>query len=74
MCLAIPGKVLAIDDTKALIDYGEGTAREADITLVDPTVGDYVIVHAGFAIQIVDPQEAEETLQLFRELIEAEHA
>ena len=70
MCLAIPGKVLEIDGTMAVIDYGAGTAREADITLVDPSVGDYVIVHAGFAIQIVDPQEAEETLQLFREILE----
>ena len=74
MCLAIPGKVLAVEGTKAIIDYGDGTSRQADTSLVDPAVGDYVIVHAGFAIQILDPQEAEETLQLFRELVEAHHA
>jgi hydrogenase expression/formation protein HypC len=74
MCLAIPGKVLTIEGTKALIDYGGGTSRQADISLVDPSVGDYVIVHAGFAIQILDPTEAAETLQLFRELVEGHHA
>jgi hydrogenase expression/formation protein HypC len=74
MCLAIPGKVVTIEGTKAVIDYGGGTSRQADVSLIDPTVGDYVIVHAGFAIQILDPQEAAATLQLFRELIEANHA
>ncbi len=74
MCLAVPGKVCAVDGAKATIDYGQGTTRQADISLVDAEVGDYVIVHAGFAIQILDEREAEETLQLFREMLEAEHA
>ena len=74
MCLAIPGKVLIIEGTKAIIDYGGGTSRQADISLIDPAVGDYVIVHAGFAIQILDPKEAADTLRLFRELVEADHA
>ncbi|MGC9308537.1 MAG: HypC/HybG/HupF family hydrogenase formation chaperone [Thermoplasmatota archaeon] len=74
MCLAVPGKICAIDGVTATVDYGQGTTRQADVSLVDAQVGDYVIVHAGFAIQILDEQEAEETLQLFREMLEAEHA
>jgi hydrogenase expression/formation protein HypC len=71
VCLAIPGKILEIDkkSNHALVDYGDGTKRRANISLVDVKVGDYVIVHAGFAIQILDEQEAQETLALFREML-----
>ena len=74
MCLAIPGKIVSIDADKihALIDYGDGTKRKANISLVQPSVGQYVLVHAGFAIQIVDEKEAKETLALFREMLSAE--
>jgi hydrogenase expression/formation protein HypC len=74
MCLAVPGRICSVDGTTAVVDYGQGTTRQADVSLVDVEVGDYVIVHAGFAIQILDEREAEETLQLFREMLEAEHA
>ncbi|MEA2054436.1 MAG: HypC/HybG/HupF family hydrogenase formation chaperone [Candidatus Thermoplasmatota archaeon] len=74
MCLAIPGKILSIDGNRAKIDYGEGTTRNADVSLVNASVGDYVIVHAGFAIQVLDADEAIKTLALFREVIEAENA
>lgn len=74
MCLAIPGKILSIDGTTAKVDYGDGTVRNADISLVDASVGEYVIVHAGFAIQILDEKEAKETLTLFKELLEADNA
>lgn len=74
MCLAVPGKICAIDGDTATVDYGQGTTRRADVSLVDVEVDDYVIVHAGFAIQVLDEREAEETLQLFREMLEAEHA
>jgi hydrogenase expression/formation protein HypC len=71
VCLAIPGKIIKIDADKqhALIDYGEGTARKANISLVEVKKGDYVLVHAGFAIQILDEQEALETLELFRSIL-----
>ncbi len=71
MCLAIPGKIIEIDDTKeyATVDYGDGTRRKANISLVEVTVGQYVLVHAGFAIQVVDEKEAQETLKLFREML-----
>ena len=71
MCLAIPGKIIEIDKKKeyAKIDYGDGTKRQANVTLVDVKLGDYVLVHAGFAIQVLDEKEAKETLKLFRELL-----
>lgn len=71
MCLAIPGKIVEIDDTKeyATVDYGDGTRRKANISLVDVIVGQYILVHAGFAIQVVDKKEAQETLKLFREML-----
>lgn len=75
MCLAIPAKVVEISKgkegarTKAKADFG-GVSREIDISLVDVKVGEYVIVHAGFAIEIIDKHEAEETLELWMELIE----
>ena len=73
MCLAVPGKIIEISKDKqhAIVDYGDGTKRIANISLVDVKIGTYVLVHAGFAIQTVDPKEAEETLELFREMIEA---
>lgn len=74
MCLAIPGRVISIDGNIAKIDYGEGTMRNADISLVDASVDDYVIVHAGFAIKILDAEDARETLKIFREIIEADNA
>ncbi len=68
MCLAIPGKVVSIDGTIAVIDFG-GVQRETNISLVEVRPGDYVIVHAGFAIQAVDEQDAMETIRLWEELL-----
>ncbi len=71
MCLAIPGKIVALDAEKqcATVDYGGGTQRQANITLVEAKLGDYVLVHAGFAIQVLDELEAKETLKLFRQML-----
>jgi len=71
VCLAIPGKIVDIDaeNERAVVDYGDGTKREANITLVEVKIGDYVLVHAGFAIQVLDEKDAEETLDLFREIL-----
>lgn len=68
MCLAIPGKVVSIDGTIAIIDFG-GVQRETNISLVEVKPGDYVIVHAGFAIQAVDELDALETIKLWEELL-----
>jgi hydrogenase expression/formation protein HypC len=71
MCLAVPGRITEIAGTTAKVDFG-GVTRDAELTLVpDASVGDYVLVHAGFAIQVLADDEAEETLQLFRELAQA---
>jgi hydrogenase expression/formation protein HypC len=74
VCLAIPGKVVEIDNNKehAIVDYGEGTKRKANISLVDVKVGDYVLVHAGFAIEVLNKKEAKETIALFREMLSFE--
>lgn len=74
MCLAIPGKVVEIDkkNQSAIIDYGDNTKRKANVSLVKVSVGQYVLVHAGFAIQIVDPKEAKETLKLFQDMLSQE--
>lgn len=71
MCLAIPGRILEIDDDKqhAVVDYGDGTKRKANISLVDTKIGDYVLVHAGFAIEVLDEKEAKETLKIFKEML-----
>ena len=71
MCLAIPGKIIEIDKNKehALVDYGDGTKRKANITLVKVKTGDYILVHAGFAIEVLNEKEAQETLDLFREML-----
>ena len=71
MCLAVPGKVLEIDGDTARVDFG-GITREANVVLVpEAAVDSYVLVHAGFAIQVLNEAEAEETLSLFRELAES---
>jgi hydrogenase expression/formation protein HypC len=74
VCLAIPGKVVGIESNKdhAIVDYGEGTKRKANISLVDVKVGDYVLVHAGFAIEVLNKKEARETIALFREMLSFE--
>ena len=71
MCLAIPGKIVEIDKNKehGIVDYGDGTKREVNVTLVEVKIGDYVLVHAGFAIEVLDEKEAMETLDLFREIL-----
>jgi len=71
MCLAIPARVIALDGAMATIDM-EGTQREASTLLLeDVEIGDYVIVHAGFAIHKIDETEAQESLKVLRELASA---
>ncbi len=75
MCLAIPAKVVEISGSeegirrKAKADFG-GISREIDISLVDAKVDDYVMVHAGFAIEIMDEHEAKKTIELWKEMLE----
>lgn len=68
MCLAIPAKIIKIDNNMGTIDM-EGTQREVSLLLQeDAKVGDFVIVHAGFVIQTIDEQEAMESLKILRQL------
>lgn len=67
MCLAIPSKITEINDNMAVIDV-VGVRRDVSLLLVEnPQVGDWVIVHAGFAIQIIDEATAQESLRYLRE-------
>jgi len=72
MCLAIPAQVVELrDGDNALVDLA-GVRKEISLALVENvTVGDYVIVHVGYALNKLDPDEAAKTLKLFAELGEA---
>jgi hydrogenase expression/formation protein HypC len=71
MCLAIPARIKSIKGEQAVADI-EGLTRDISIQLTpDAKVGDYVLLHTGYAISIIDAAEAEETLKLLREMAEA---
>jgi len=68
MCLAIPAKLIRIDEQMGTVDM-EGTQRDVSLLLLqDAKIGDYLIVHAGFAIHRVDEAEALASLELLREM------
>ena len=70
MCLGIPGKVIEIAKNVAKVDVG-GILRDISLDLCpEVSVGEYVLIHTGFAIQKVDEEEAKETLELLRQLAE----
>ena len=71
MCLAVPGKILSIEGKDADVDFG-GVTRKVNVSLVVANVGEYVIIHAGFAIQVVDREEAEETIKIWEEMLAAQ--
>lgn len=72
MCLAVPGKIIEIYENNGLlmgkIDFG-GVIREACLAYVpEAKVGEYAIIHVGFALNLLDEAEAQETLQLFEDI------
>ena len=71
MCLAVPAKVTKILDEKgyAIVDYGGGVTRKVNISLVSVREGDYVMIHAGFAIEKLDEERARETINIFKEML-----
>ncbi len=70
MCLAIPGQVVDVRDSTATIDM-MGVRRDISLSLTPSArVGDWVLVHAGFAIEVIDAEQAEETIEIVRELDE----
>ncbi|MFH1791164.1 MAG: HypC/HybG/HupF family hydrogenase formation chaperone [Candidatus Omnitrophota bacterium] len=71
MCLAVPARIKGIEGDIALVDFG-GVTRKISLGIIgDARLGDYVLVHAGFAIGKVGREEAEDTLKLLRELSDA---
>jgi len=69
MCLAIPAEVIEIQENDLAVVEAGGAKKLISLSLVDDArVGDYVLVHAGFAIEIVDEREAKKTMELFEEL------
>jgi hydrogenase expression/formation protein HypC len=71
MCLGVPARVLEVTGEAATVDVG-GVRRDISLMLVDGvSVGDWVILHAGFAIEKLDPEEAEKTLTLLQEIADA---
>jgi hydrogenase expression/formation protein HypC len=71
MCLGVPGKILEIQKNIAKVDVG-GVLRDISLDLCpDVSVGEYVLIHTGFAIQKVDEEEAKETLELLKKMAEA---
>ena len=74
MCLAVPAQLIAVNDAIGTVEL-TGATRDCSFLLVpDAKVGDWLLVHAGFAVQIVDEEEAQKTLEAFKELEELEEA
>lgn len=71
MCLAVPSKIVELKDTIATIDV-HGVRRDVSILLLpeDVSIGDYVLVHAGFAIQKIDKEAGDDAMRLINEIIE----
>ena len=70
MCLSVPAKVISIKEEMAEVSIG-GTIYTASLQLVeDVNIGDYVLLHTGFAIQKISEEDAEETIKLLREIAE----
>ncbi len=72
MCLAIPGKIISLDGIKAVVDF-DGIKQNVIVALIqDPEVGKYVIVHAGYAIEMMNEEEASESIELWKEISESQ--
>ena len=68
MCLAIPGKILSMDGECGVVDF-LGARSEVNLSLIEASIGKYVLVHAGYAIEILDKEDAEETVEIWKELL-----
>jgi len=71
MCLAVPVRITSIEGEQAEVDIG-GVGRKVSITLTpEARVGDYVLLHTGYAINVLNEEEAQETLNLLERMVEA---
>jgi hydrogenase expression/formation protein HypC len=75
MCLAIPAQITQLlDDQRAIVNLG-GVRKEVCLSLLDrAAVGDYVIIHVGYALARLDEEEAKKTLRLFADMLQGEHS
>ena len=69
MCLAIPGKIIGINGDVGDVDFG-GVTKQTNISMVDAKVGDWVVIHAGFAIEVMDEEDAQETIRLWNDVLD----
>ena len=74
MCLAVPVQVKYIEGDEAEVEFGGNRKRISIILTPEVKVGDYVLLHTGYAINAIDEEEAQETLKLFQELVSLEEA
>lgn len=71
MCIAIPGRVVSIEGSRARVDF-KGNLVDVSIGIIEPQIDDYVLVHAGCAIEVMNKERAQELIDLFDELEELE--
>ena len=71
MCLSVPARIESIDGDMAVVSAGGALFKAGLHMIEDPAVGDYILLHAGFAIQKISEKEALETLSIIREMNEA---
>jgi hydrogenase expression/formation protein HypC len=71
LCLAVPAKIVekSPNGKNGKVDFGDSIKRDVDLSLVDANIGDYVLIHAGFAIEVLDKMEAVKTLQVWEEML-----
>ncbi len=74
MCLAVPGKVVACHGDEAVVDFQGNTLKVSKVLTPEVAIGDWVLVHAGFAITRLDEREARETWDYLRQAIGDSHA
>ena len=69
--MAVPGKIVSISGDTGDVDFG-GVIKQANLSMVDAKIGEWVVVHAGFAIETMDEKEALETIELWNEVLDHE--
>jgi hydrogenase expression/formation protein HypC len=77
MCLGVPGKIIEVNERNGLlmgkVDFGAGVTREVCLAYIpDAQVGDYTVVHVGFALNILDEAEAQQSLEALKEVVDIE--
>jgi len=68
MCVAVPAEILSIEGTDAMVDIGGARRRTSIYLTPEAKVGDYVLMHAGFAIRVIDLDEARATIELLKDI------